>query len=711
MAIRAGTREKHSVLILNTDETSKLTTFQSMPLDVLAEHGATEPDEVSLAGSAADGDASKQVARVRDLHVTLTRGRDHVHALRGVNLDVHRGEILGLVGESGSGKSVLALALQGLLPAGSSPVLSGSANVCGLEVVGANARSTRRLRASHIGSVFQDPMSSLNPTMRVGKQLREVCGSTDEAVSLLDRVGVPEPRRRLRAFPHELSGGLRQRVMIAMAISGNPALIVADEPTTALDVTVQAQILTLLRELADGSGTSILLVTHDLGVAAQVTDRLAVLYAGRFAETGPTSKVLGDPQHPYTAGLLRSRIGMTTRRDQPLQTLEGELPNPRHPSAGCPFGPRCVHRTDVCDHLPPPLVPTSATRESACVRLTDLGGSVPVAAPTRERESHDVWSDPAGLSDDRRPVLTVRGAAKQFPTRVPGQGRRMLHALRGVDLTVGRGEAVAVVGESGSGKSTLLRAIAGLGAPDAGEISMRGPGAAQIVFQDAGSSLTPWLSVGDLVGEPLRAAKVSRAQRRARVAESLGLVGLPSHIVDIKPGSLSGGQRQRVALARAIAVPPAVLLCDEPTSALDVSLAATVLNLIGQLRRELGLAIVFVTHDLAAARLVSDRIAVMYLGQIVEEGPSELVCSQPAHPYTRTLMAAIPEIGRPMAAILAGDPASALDPPTGCSFHPRCEFAVGTCRTETPPLVNSDEPGHMHSCAVNPARTVKMTEA
>ncbi|GAC1535970.1 MAG: ABC transporter ATP-binding protein [Acidimicrobiales bacterium] len=609
------------------------------------------------------------------LQVTFRRGGGTVSAVRGVDLRIAPGEILGLVGESGSGKSVLGLALLGLLPTDPKPSVAGRAVVCGLDMVTATAAERRALRHAHLGAVFQDPMTSLNPTMRVGRQVAEAAGTESEALRLLDSVGVPEARRRMRAYPHELSGGLRQRVMIAMAVAGEPSLVIADEPTTALDVTVQAQILELLRHLCDEMGTSFVLVTHDLGVAAQVADRIAVMYAGRLAEVGASADVLERPQHPYTTGLLRSRLTMASRRSGPLPTLAGEPPDPRAHPAGCAFGPRCDSHAEVCDHLLPELAP--ALRHggtAACVRmeatttgrLLDGGPDwVPLAAPTVAKPS----------------AVSMGGIHKSFRLGGGfGSRRQTLQALRGVDLEIAEGEAVALVGESGCGKSTLLRTVAGLLHPDSGDLWLGDGARPQMVFQDAGASLTPWLTVGELIGERLRGEGASRAERSASVAKALALVGLPPEVAEAKSGQLSGGQRQRVALARATIVPPEVLLCDEPTSALDVSLAATVLNLLGRLRRELGMAVLFVTHDLGAARVIADRIAVMYLGRIVEIGPAEDIVTNPQHPYTKALLAAVPQVGV-VRVPLQGEPASPVNPPSGCPFHPRCAVALPSCAT------------------------------
>jgi peptide/nickel transport system ATP-binding protein len=613
----------------------------------------------------------ENVAEVEDLHVTFDRAGRKIHALRGVSLEIRAGEVLGLVGESGSGKSVLGLTLLGLHSARAD--IRGSVRIDGADMVRSSDSRRREIRRDRLGAVFQDPMTSLNPTMRVGRQVEEAAGSTAEAERLLGAVGIPEPQRRMSSFPHELSGGLRQRVMIAMAVAGGPSLLVADEPTTALDVTVQAQVLRLLRNLRDEVGCSVLMITHDLGVAAQVADRVAVMYAGRIAEVGPAVNVLADAAHPYTLGLLRSRLSLRSDRTRPLVAMGGEVPSPIAPRAGCAFSPRCELAHDECEHAPPEVINIGDGRGSACLLpLTEVTRRTGVI----ERTAAEQHPTTVATDSEPQPAVAMRRITKSFSTG-SGLGRRSrLQALRGVSLTVGTGEAVALVGESGSGKSTLLRVIARLERADSGELALGAGPPPQMVFQDSGASLTPWMTVGELIGERLKG--VRRRERAAQVEEALAHVGLPAEIAKAKAGQLSGGQRQRVCLARATVVAPSILLCDEPTSALDVSLAASVINLIARLRRELGMSVLFVTHDLSVARIIADRIAVMYLGRIVEIGDAQQITENPVHPYTKALIGAVPDMGRDLAN-LSGEPASPLSPPSGCAFHPRCPVKVDVC--------------------------------
>jgi peptide/nickel transport system ATP-binding protein len=617
---------------------------------------------------------------VRGLELTFERDGAPVPALRGIDLDVGEGEIVGLVGESGSGKTVLGLAMLGLLPKDVVLKRRGHVEVAGVDMVSGSPSAQRLLRKSSLGAVFQDPMTSLDPTMRIGPQVAEIAGSDDAAIELLGTVGIPQPEQRARAYPHQLSGGLRQRAMIAMAIAGDPRLVIADEPTTALDVTVQAQILELISSLRERVVCSFVLITHDLGVAAEVADRIVVLYGGRIAEVGPAKQLLATPRHPYTVALLRSRFGLDVDRERPLVSIPGEPPDPRGLPPGCPFAPRCVFVQPECEAALPPLVTRGPVADS-CIRSNEID-------PQHKASVSPPWGRTAANGDRTRPAVTAQTV--EFTIMSGRRGKQTAaQVLRGVDLEVGGGEALALVGESGCGKTTLLRTIAGLERPTAGRISLGGD--VQMVFQDPGSSLTPWLSIGEHLEDRLRKQGHSGSERRRMIADALRLVGLPEGVTVAKPAQLSGGQRQRVALARAIIRPPALLLCDEPTSALDVSVASAILNLIGRLRRELGMAVLFVTHDLAAARLVADRIAVMYLGRIVEIGPATAVIDAPAHPYTQVLLSAIPGLAHGERLRTEGEPPSIYEPPSGCSFHPRCPSAQPACSSRPPRLVGVND--------------------
>jgi peptide/nickel transport system ATP-binding protein len=586
---------------------------------------------------------------VDDLHVTFPTADGDVQALRGASLEIAPGEIVGLVGESGSGKSMLGLAALGLLPRDPAPRISGRALLDGTDMVSAPESERRQRRGVRIGAIFQDPMTSLNPTMRVGRQVSEAAGGAGAEIVelLLAETGIPEPAVKARAYPHELSGGLRQRVMIAMALARKPALIVADEPTTALDVTVQARVLELLAGVAAAHSVALLLITHDLGVAARICDRIAVAYAGRIVESGPAAEMLGAARHPYTVGLLASRPRLDGRvAGGNLPTLPGRPPDPRRPPVGCSFHPRCPAADARCGETPP--THRDDFRSDECHYAGALR-EWPRAKRALGSTARSLLQLDAGR--DGPPALAVRDLVVEFdrPRPRPLAARpEPLRAVDGVSLSIPVGGALAVVGESGSGKTTLLRSVVGLQRLTAGEITV-GPGAPpQMVFQDAGSSLTPWMPIANQIAERLAACGVAKNERAERVAATLDAVGLPPEAGRMLPRRLSGGQRQRAALARAIAVPPALLACDEPVSALDVSLAAQVLNLLCELRDTLGIALLFVTHDLAAARAVADEVVVMHRGIVVEHGRTDKLFNSPQHQYTRELLAAVPEVPGPV---------------------------------------------------------------
>ncbi|MGW4097742.1 dipeptide ABC transporter ATP-binding protein [Mycobacterium sp. NPDC004974] len=649
-----------------------------------------------LSPSPAKADRSEEatpapVAGLKDVRVSFPTGDGTVRAVRGVSLDIQPGEVVCLVGESGSGKTVLGLSLLGLLPDEAGPVIEGEMAVCGVPVISASPGQMRELRRNSLGAVFQDPMTSLNPTMTIGNQILEVATDRAEAIRILSEVGVPQPEERMSWYPHQMSGGQRQRVMLAMAIVRRPRLIVLDEPTTALDVTVQARVLRLLHDLRGQSDASMLFITHDLGVAAQIADRIAVMYAGRLLEAGPTSEVIHTPRHPYTRALLQSRLSLSTDRTHRLPQMPGDLPAPTSEPGGCIFSSRCEYHHDACDAGTPQFRGPVPKHLAACV-LDD------VPAPTADTGAVGQLIDSQLIADAAATTvpLEVRDVSVTFTSR-SGWGRRhVLHALDGVNLTVGNTECVAIVGESGSGKSTLLRAVAGLQSVSAGQLNFGGAVRPQMVFQDAGASLTPWMTAAELIGERLRGIGLDRASRLEKVRVACTNVGLPQSALPLKPRQLSGGQRQRLALARAIVEPPALLLADEPTSALDVSRAAGVLNLLGDLRRNLDMAMLFVTHDIAAARIVADRLVVMYMGRIVEEGPVEEVISAPRHPYTRALLDAIPKLEPHPHVTAAATDESGL-PQDGCAYRLRCDRALPEC-TAIPTLTATPVVGQRVAC-------------
>ncbi|WP_058046166.1 ABC transporter ATP-binding protein [Streptomyces roseifaciens] len=633
---------------------------------------------------------------VRDLHVDFDGPEGPVPAVRGVDLTLNRGEVLGLVGESGSGKSTVALAAMGLLPR--TARVRGSVLAGGTEMLGAGEKALSRLRGSRVAMVFQDPLSALTPVHRIGDQIAEAVRIHQDvtrdqarrrAVELLDLVGIPDPARRARAYPHEFSGGMRQRAMIAMAVANDPDVILADEPTTALDVTVQAQILDVLRTARRETGAALLLVSHDLGVIAGMADRVAVMYAGRVVESAPVDELFAAPRMPYTIGLL----GAVPRPDtggHPLTPVPGSPPDLRKPSGGCPFAPRCPLADEACGDEPE--LTGSGDHLAACVK-TPGPDLYPVPGLPPARAAADV------PRDELPAVLRVQGLTKTFPVFKGTAFRRRVgsvYAVDGVDLDIRRGETLGLVGESGSGKSTALMEILRLAAPESGEVEILGRSAAeltkrqahalrgsvQIVFQDPMASLDPRMPVGEIVAEPLRAQGHGRAVAAGRIPELLELVGLEAGHADRFPHEFSGGQRQRIGIARALAVEPELLVLDEPVSALDVSVQAGVLNLLQRLKRELGLAYLFVSHDLAVVRHVADRVSVMYLGRTVESGPVEEVFARPRHPYTQALLSAVP-VPDPSRErlreriLLAGDPPSPEVRDEGCRFRGRCAVYTG----------------------------------
>jgi peptide/nickel transport system ATP-binding protein len=659
------------------------------------------------------------VASVHDLHVTLHARDGAVMALRGVSLDIAPGEIVALVGESGSGKSVLGSSLLGLLPATARPEVTGSVTVAGHDMVRSSDKELRRVRKHLLGAVFQDPLTSLNPTMRIGRQLVERTDGLPRALKRMAEAGLPEPESRVKQFPHQLSGGLRQRVMIAMALGGDgrldgeappdlpkdtaidvsyddegaPRLVIADEPTTALDVSVQAQIVLLFDRIRREHGCAVLLVTHDLGVAASIADRIAVMYAGRLCEVGPAADVLANPSHPYTKALLAARLSMDGLRTD-SNPLPGDPPNPMKPLAGCAFAPRCAYAEASCSEAMPEMGerPTGVGAV-ACFHPVTADTAVPVtlrtAPPARAERT----------ASEAPPALVLDKVSMSFAA--PGAGRRSmrlrLKAVQSVSLTVPTRGSVALVGESGCGKTTTLRMAAGLSKPESGSVAWaEGAGRPQLVFQDASSSLTPWISVLGQVEERFRHRGVPKGERRDRAIEVLQRVGLDERAGRSRPRELSGGQRQRAVIARALASDPSLLICDEPVSALDASLVVRVLDLLEELRDQLGVALLVVTHDLAAARRIADTVAVMYLGRIVEEAPVEELFRSPKHPYTQGLIAANPttEPGR-LAPTLSGEPPSAVVEIVGCPFAARCPLTVDRCRVETPRLRELDGGRHV----------------
>jgi len=576
---------------------------------------------VSVRAPVEDIAMREPVLAIEGLSVVLHRDGHANTVLDNVGFAVAPGEIIAIVGESGSGKSTLGLAVQGLLPHEHRPWIRGSIRLDGTEIVGAPAHSLRAARRSLVRAIPQDPMGALNPTMAVRHQLRESADSTDGVMfDWLRRTGLADPERIAASFPHRLSGGQRQRVLIAMAMMARPKVLIADEPTTALDASNQAQTLALLQGLAREQDTAIVFITHDLGIAAAFADRLIVLQGGRLMEIGATGDVIEKPGHPYTAGLLAARFDLTTDRHRPLPTLPAARPPIGGMSQGCNYVSRCPIAMEDCKVRVPPLQ-HAHSGAVACFRAAQM--------PLPDRHLAAPWPVRSTIRNDT--ALQLSQIRKRYPVGPRGlRAARYRDVLTSVDLSVDHGECVALLGESGAGKSTLLRIAAGLLAPDGGAV-FRSDDRPQVIFQDAVSSLTPWLTIGEQVGERLRRYDIDARERARRIDETLELVELDAALKNALPTELSVGQCQRAVIARAVAVPPKLLLCDEPISAMDVSLAAAILNLFGRLRRRLDMAMLFVTHERAAARIIADRIAVLKDGAIVmDDGPDHLVVTAPA---------------------------------------------------------------------------------
>ena len=652
--------------------------------------------------------------RVRGLTVTFVGSGRPVPAVRGIDFDVDANQVLGIVGESGSGKSVTSLAISGLLPP--TARVQGSIQLDGVEVTTLDAESLRRMRGRDVGMVFQDPTTTLNPVFPIGRQVIEgqvahgqvaPGQATQRAVELLREVDIPDPQNRANQYPHQFSGGMRQRAVIAMAMSGRPRLIIADEPTTALDVTVQAQVLAVLAKRQADTGAAVILITHDLGVVAEVAHQVAVMYGGRIVESGPVEEIFKRPRHPYTVGLLRS-IPRIDTVDARLVPIIGQPPTPAQLPSGCSFHPRCAIGRDraVCAAQDPALRAVGDGHSSACHFPDEVVRLLADTEPGAQAVPHAGQSAAASAG---QPLLDVEGLQVYYPVKAGLLRRRVgwVRAVDGVSLVVFAGETVGLVGESGCGKTTTGRAIMGLVPKSGGRVWFDGQDITglsrdgmrrvrrnmQYIFQDPYSSLNPVLSVGDIVAEPLRIHGLYDELGGARwVAELFELVGLSRTMINRYPQEFSGGQRQRIGIARALALKPRLLILDEPVAALDVSIQAQVINLLQDLQHELSLAYLFIAHDLSVVRHISDRVAVMYLGRIVEESTKTTLYKTPVHPYTQSLLSAVP-VPDPSARatrkriLLEGDIPNPASPPSGCHFHPRCFKATELCRREAPPYV------------------------
>ncbi|HEX7659552.1 MAG TPA: ABC transporter ATP-binding protein [Pseudonocardiaceae bacterium] len=671
------------------------------------------------------------VLELDDLVTHLPVRDGEVHAVDGVSLRVRRGEMLGVVGESGCGKTMTALSVLRLLPPGGR-IAGGRVLLGGTDLAGLSEPDMRAVRGSRIGMVFQDPMTSLNPTIPIGRQVAEPlrlhgkhtgAEIIDRVIEVLDLVGLPAAARRLGDFPHQLSGGMRQRVVIARALICEPELLIADEPTTALDVTIQHQILELIDDLRTRLGMAVILVTHDLGVIAGRADRVAVMYAGKIVEATDTKTLFGNPRHPYAEALFEALPEHAAGDGERLYSIPGLPPDLVHPPKGCRFAARCRYATDECRATEPELAGQRDGHDFACFHPV---GDPELTEPTSvheirargaaPRQPERVGTPENGMGEAA--LLRIDHLVKNFPVTSGAVLRRRVgsvSAIADVSFQVGTGQTYGLVGESGCGKTTIGRCVVGLERPDGGVISIGGRdvsrlhgaparrhrGDTHLIFQDPFASLDPRMRVDTILAEPLAIHGVDRAERSRRVRELIEEVGLPRDAGQRYPHEFSGGQRQRIGLARALALHPKLIVADEPVSALDVSIQAQILNLMADLQRRHGLTYVFISHDLSVVRYLADRIGVMYLGKLVEEGPAESVYAAPGHPYTHGLIETIP-VADPWAVRsphgITGELPSAAKPPSGCRFRTRCPLATERCATEEPVPRPIGRDGHRAAC-------------
>ncbi|HLQ01301.1 MAG TPA: ABC transporter ATP-binding protein [Burkholderiales bacterium] len=647
---------------------------------------------------------SEALLRVRNLRTVLHGTGDPVRAVDGVDLEIRRGETFAIVGESGCGKTMTALSLMRLLPE-TGRIAGGSVELAGLDLLGLPEAAMRTVRGRRIAMIFQEPATSLNPVLTIGTQIGEVLerhtelrGAQLEAriLSLLDSVGIPDTPRRAEEYPFQLSGGLKQRAMIAMALAASPDLLIADEPTTALDVTIQSQVLELLAELQKKNGMAILLITHDLGIVAQMAHHVAVMYAGQIIELAERERFFAAPQHPYSRKLFAA-LPATGKRGAELAVIKGQVPPLTQEFRRCRFTERCDFAFDRCSAEAPGWTRIAESHEVRCfLREKERAGPI---------EQGETGAATPAAASEAAPLLSVRELKVHFPIR-KGLLKRAVGYVKAVDgtsLEIRAGRTLGLVGESGCGKTTVGKAILQLIRPTAGEVRFDGVeltrvrGAElrthrrdfQIIFQDPYASLNPRMRVADILSEGMAALGVeaNAAARSRRVAEILDQVGLARDSVDRYPHEFSGGQRQRIAIARALAVRPRLIVCDEPTSALDVSVQAQILNLLKSLQRDLKLSYLFITHNIAVVDYLAHEVAVMYLGRIVEHGTVDEVLRSPKHPYTQALLAAVPKIeagGTREVIRLEGELPSPVNPPSGCHFHPRCPKVMPECRERYP---------------------------
>jgi len=675
------------------------------------------------------------VLEVDNLQISYETRKGDVEAIQGVSFKVGEGETVGLVGESGCGKSTIAFGIVNFLGS-NGKIVDGSIRFQGNELVGRSQEELKELRGDRIAMVFQDPMQALNPSLRLGEQLAEVltchrdiaqAEAWERSIQMLKRVNMPDVENVMTRYPHQISGGQQQRIVIAMAMLNNPALLIMDEPTTALDVTVEAAVLDLLEELKQDFNAANIFITHNLGVVARVSDYLCVMYAGQMVESGPLVEIFRNPRHPYTMGLLACvpRLG-DSKQESLLQPIRGRVPPPVERSkTECIFAPRCNYVTEDCRKARPGFTKITPEHMARCIYALEIEDRA------RTRKQRKVKETPPETEASQEELLSFKNLKVYYPQEsnsvvsLFGMGeKKFVKAVDDVSVRIAKGRTLGIVGESGCGKSTLVKGIIGLEAVTGGEVEFMGFDASQpvsmrdtrliqemqMVFQNPDSTLNPSYSVGFQIARPIKRFKtVPKKQVKSEVIRLLKAVRLPATYYERLPRQLSGGEKQRIGIARALASRPDLIICDEPVSALDVSVQAAVINLLLEIQQVFGSSMIFIAHDLSVVRFFSDDIAVMYLGQIVEIGPADAIYDPPYHPYTEALLSAVP-IPDPDVEQkdlrLSGNVPSALNPPDGCRFHTRCPRrhellpdGGKICETETPPWRDSQK-GHRIFCHI-----------
>jgi len=670
-----------------------------------------------------------QILKVENLH-TWFRGDGRIaRAVDGVSFTINKGETFALLGESGCGKSVTSLSIMRLVPEPGGKIVQGRVNLHGQDLLQIPETQMRDVRGSRIAMIFQEPMTSLNPVLKIGEQIEETAvrhktlkeGQTarQKAIELLNAVGLPDAQRRYSEYPHQLSGGMKQRVMIAIALAGDPELLIADEPTTALDVTIQSQVLQLLRELQGETHMAVMLITHDLGVVAEMADRVAVMYAGQIVEQADRETFFKAPKHPYSIKLFES-LPNRTKRNQRLAVIQGSVPSLATEFKGCRFEPRCQFAIEDCKNNVPVWQSFDGLGEETgvlCHRF-DPRFESQFSEPVQKIFDAVAQSDDPVTTRGFKELLKVNELKVHFPIQKGLFKRTVGHvrAVDGVSIDIPQGKTLALVGESGCGKTTVGKGILQLISPTAGSVNLDNEELTnlakhqmrqrrkdiQIIFQDPFSSMNPRMMVADIIEEGMVAQRVGgdKQKRQTRIDELLNQVGLSPEVKYRYPHEFSGGQRQRICIARALAVEPKLIICDEPTSALDVSVQAQILNLLKELQDKFGLAYLFITHNLSVVEYLAHNVAVMYLGRIVETGTVEEVLENPLHPYTKALLSAVPQVdidSERKVIRLRGELPSPANPPVGCHFNPRCAKAWQECRNGYP-SARSVSPTHSVRC-------------